>query len=378
MKLLHQSTRTRQRGAVSLFIVIFTALIVTTITISFMQLMMKDQQQATYADLSESAYDSAMAGVEDAKRALLMQQDCVGSSSVQCNDIRTAIDAGECTTLSTIFGGSPNGETAIAQAEGDRVLEQAYTCVKITENTRDYIGSIDANTAMTLVPLRADSQFNKIVISWGLNKSGGAIDLDSSRDLPPRDSSLWPESRPALLRTQLIHGRDSFRLADFDTSGYSNTLFMRPSTTGVTSAEFALDGRRGALAGEPQLILCDTTVASGAYACQVTIDVDPAIAAGSQTAFLNLAAFYNQTDYKIELRHDDTAVRFDGVQPEVDSTGRANDLFRRVVSRVELNNTFNYPLAALETKNNICKNFSVTTDRNDYRVGTPECQPIDD
>lgn len=377
MKRTHNANQARQQGAVSLFIVIFTTLLVTTITVSFMQLMMRDQQQALYSDLSGSAYDSAVAGVEDAKRALLMQQDCVGDSSVTCNNVRAAIDAGECTTLSDIFGGSPSGERPIMQAEGDRELEQAYTCVKITEDTADYVGSIESNASATLIPLRAEASFNRIVISWGLSKTGGAVNLSSgTRELPPAGTANWPESRPALLRTQLINGRGSFRLSDFDTTGFSNTLFMYPSRTGTSTAEFALDGRRGAVDGEPHLVSCQSNVSSGAYACEVTIEVDPAITAGNQTAFLNLVALYNRTDYKIELLNGSNPVLFDGVQPEVDSTGRANDLFRRVVSRVELNNTFNYPVAALETRNNICKNFSITTDPNDYDP-SGECEPTE-
>ena len=151
MRIMGQHNKISQRGAVSLFIVMFSALLLTTITISFMQLMVKDQQQASYGDLSESAYDSAVAGVEDAKRALLMQQDCLGDSSQRCNDIRAAIAAGECTTLSAVFA-VPGSEVTIAQEEGDRRLEQAYTCVKITEDTSDYIGSIEPSASATLIP----------------------------------------------------------------------------------------------------------------------------------------------------------------------------------------------------------------------------------
>lgn len=376
MSRMYTHHKRNQKGAVSLFIVIFTALLVTTITISFMQLMVRDQQQASNSDLSESAYDSAVAGVEDAKRALLMQQDCTGDSSPRCNAIRSAISSGQCSTLSAIFGGSPTGEVTIMQSEGDRALEQAYTCVKVAENTSDYVGSIDPNISTTLIPLRAASSFDKIVIHWGLSKTGGPVDLTSGTKGLPNTGDSWPTNRPALLRTQLINGHDSFHLSDFNNSGYSNTLFMYPSKEGTKptqTAYFSLDGRRGATQS-PDPVECQSNVSSGAYACQVTIDVGSTISANSQATFLNIAAFYNKTDYKIELLSGATPVLFAGVQPEVDSTGRANDLFRRVVSRIELNNTFNYPLSALETRNSICKNFSVTTDENDYN-SSAGCDP---
>lgn len=370
MKITQRTTTHRQQGAVSLFIVIFTSLLLVTITVSFMQLMVKDQQQASNSDLSESAYDSAVAGVEDAKRALLMQQDCIGQNTPHCNTVRSAINSEQCDTLGVIFGSAANGESEIKQSEGDRRMEQAYTCVKVLPNTDDFLGSLNPQASSTLIPLRGESSFNTLVISWGQSQGGGSVDLPSagSQALPRADRDNWPQNRPALLRAQLINGQGTFSLTDFDASGYSNTLFLHPSRTGLPTTEFVLDGRRPSSPGsELQFADCKTSVASGDYACRVAIDIDPTITAGSQTAFLNLAAFYNATDFKVELYDGDELVRFDGVQPEVDSTGRANDLFRRVVSRIELGNSFNYPVAALETTGNLCKNFSVTTEADDYR-----------
>lgn len=373
---MRNTKSTKQRGAVSLFIVMFTALLLTVITVSFVQLMVKDQQQATYSDLSESAYDSAMAGVEDAKRALLIRLECGNKTTAECNRVNDAINSGQCTTLSEAFGGSAtDGETAIQQnnSSSDRKLDQAYTCVKITPNTTDFLGKIDSSEMATLVPLRSTAPFNTVVVKWHQREGGGAVNRTSSTSLPAAEA--WPVNRPALLRAQLINGKNSFLLSDFDTSGYSDTLFLFPSSSAAGATRelplnFALDTRRGG--AQPHPVICKPMVASGDYACEVaiTIDTDPdtMIPAGSQTAFLNLIAFYNATDYQIELVNskDPGPILFDGVQPEVDSTGRANDLFRRVVSRVELNNTFRYPVSALETEGNLCKNFTVTTDPSNY------------
>lgn len=365
----------RQQGVVSLFIVLFTALLMTVVTISFVQLMTSDQRQATYNDLSQSAYDSAQAGVEDAKRALLMEQDCNGKNTKQCQDVRAAISSGQCNTLSAIFGNPTDPETKIQQSAGDAKLDQGYTCVKIQTNTPDFLGSLDPSLSPLLVPLRGTDSVSKVIVSWALNKSGGSIDLPPPANPTLPALSAWPKNRPALLRAQLIDGKGNFKLSDFDNGGSSDTLFLYPSVAGNTTVSFGLDSRRSTPVGNvPQPVKCSPNAGSGAYICQVTLQLPSDINAESQTAFLSLAGLYNATDFKVELQHgnEGSPVSFDHVQPEVDSTGRANDLFRRVVSRVEMGGSFNYPQAELEVTGKLCKNFSVTTDPADY---SSQCTP---
>jgi hypothetical protein len=89
---------------------------------------------------------------------------------------------------------------------------------------------------------------------------------------------------------------------------------------------------------------------------------------------LRLSALYNGAHYKIELLDAAGLVqKFDRVQPEVDSTGRANDMFRRVKSRIEFKSDFIYPEAAVDIEGDLCKNFIVTNNDSDY--ATTACTP---
>lgn len=364
-------TTSNQRGLVSLFIVIFTTMILTVTTISFMQLMTRDQRQSSYSDLSESAYDSAEAGVEDAKRALLIQKDCEGKTTPYCEDVvNRAINSGECNTLSQIFGNASDPETLVKVTEGDNKLDQAYTCVIINTDTPDYVGSLDPSSGPILIPLRGSESFDSIVISWAKSERGGSVNLPSSSapDLP-KIGTAWPNDRPSLLRAQVINGGDSFNLSDFDQNNFSNTLFLYPSSIGTVNKQFSLDNRLArSTASSPQLVGCTSPVASGAYACKVTLQLGSPVGADKRTAFLNLSAFYNSTDFKVEL----VGSNFRGVLPEIDSTGRANDLFRRIITRVRIDSNFNYPAAALEVSGNLCKNFKVTDNPSDY---ANDCTP---
>ena len=68
---------------------------------------------------------------------------------------------------------------------------------------------------------------------------------------------------------------------------------------------------------------------------------------------------------------DGTEIKFDDVQPVVDSTGRASTLFRRVEARLRMGTDFPYPSYVADVQNNLCKNFSV----DDTGVISAGCNP---
>lgn len=138
---------------------------------------------------------------------------------------------------------------------------------------------------------------------------------------------------------------------------------------------FALDARRDQL-NAPQQARCINNFSLGEYACSVTISLPDPIngSAAVRNAFLRLSALYNGTHYKVQLSKTGSLVEFDRVQPEVDSTGRANDMFRRVKSRIEFKSDFIYPEAAIDLEGDLCKSFIITDQNSDYS-NSATCAP---
>ena len=356
----------RESGAASIFIVIFAALLMMVVTLSFVKLMLSDQMQSTTNDLSQSAYDSAMSGVEDGKRLLLLQQSCDGPtppSAAVCAAAKSAIAAGNCDTISAGLATGAANESVV----GDATLDQAYTCVKITSNTFDYEKQLPTGQSQ-IVPLESVSPFDTVVLSWFSKddlSSGAAVNFPAAGIATPLPkANAWPANAPPIIRAQFIQTGNSFKLDDLDAAGRANSVFLYPQKNvgAMSLPDISTDARRVAPPAGPTGVKC-TAVFASKYACSIRIAYSSA--AGSFTdrhAALRLNALYNDAHYSISLYQGATPVAFNGVQPLIDVTGRANNMFRRVLARVELAGSFVYPEAAIDMQNDLCKNFSVTSD----------------
>lgn len=366
-----------QTGAVSIFAVIFSAMLLTILTVGFIKLMISDQQQASSNDLSQSAYDSAIAGVEDAKRLIKLAhegdetaQDALSNHSSDCRVI----------ALGGI-GGSPSAtETVIrTNSSAENSFDQAYTCVKINMLTNDYLYESNEGRGQ-IIPLKSNGDFNKIVIEWFTEDdlSLGATISEPPADLPPKAS--WGENTPPLIRVQLITPGTGFSIDSLDSANASQTTFLKPeSIVGGAVAGSAIsmtpDVKSRATAGETinnsfEPIICSSGLeANGGYSCRVELKLSSdsgmyssrvITAEASNTAFLRLNTIYRDANVRVQLMNNSDVVSFNGVQPAVDSTGRASSLFRRVEARLRMGDDFPYPDGSVDIMNSLCKNFAVT------------------
>lgn len=377
----HIQPQHAQSGAVSIFAVIFAALLLTILTVGFIRLMISEQQRATNSDLSQSAYDAALAGIEDAKR--VVRACATGSDMQACNALVAPSDC-KVVARAGIAGSEDSEETVIQTSTSGNGSDfnQAYTCVNIDMDTPDFLFAASEGTSQ-LIPLKAGGEFNQITIEWFTQQDVGDGNTPERPEggmleLPTKD--IWGVNAPPVMRAQVITPGESFTLESLNDSNASRTVFLRPfqMADGSQSTNVSLDGiSRATDDGEHtnglKPVTCSKDIEeNNGYSCKAILALPaPVTGSASQNAFLRLTTIYRNANVRVQLAYEGTAVKFIGIQPSVDSTGRASNLFRRVEARLQIGNDFPYPSYALDIANSLCKDFSVDS----TSVTGSTCQP---
>ena len=379
--------RYKQPGGVSLFVVIFAMLLFTIITVGFIRLMVQNQAQASATNLSEGANDAAQTGVEDGKRAIVayLKQGCETSSSTACtafNDPATGAGVNCQTAITSMLGAGMfnNGEVKVENASG---MNEAYTCVKVLMNTPDYVGQLKSAGDSVVVPLLSDTPFDTVKINWYKSTDTGA---GTTTTVPAALFPLradWSSSlhAPPILESQLMQVPNGRFNMPSDTqndlkapSGDAEAMLLYPSTAPQGAATLTDNAL-----GNPTAVHCDAAnLKTGGYACSATFRVPAPVGGGvsNRYALMRLSSYYAGAHFQVELANGCTpeapgcpAVNFKGVEPSIDSTGRAGDILSRVITRVVLlSPNYEYPNAAVSTEGQFCKTFSITDNPADYNA----------
>jgi hypothetical protein len=238
-----------------------------------------------------------------------------------------------------------------------------------------------------MIPLIGTDAFDTVTVNWFTNAdfTSGVPSFLNIAGVPLLSS--WPANRPPIIRAQLIQFStsngftlDSFNDSNSNGESNANTLFLYPSGVGSTQASFATNDVRRQVnpksPGSPVQIKCSTSL-STVYYCSAKLTLPNPIGTSAipnpinpndAKIYLRLGALYNGTTYQVMLSSQSKSkpVDFNNVEPTIDSTGRANDMFRRVLTRVKLSSDFPYPNGEIFTNGNFCKDFLVTDSASDF------------
>lgn len=388
-----------KKGAASFYIVAFSTLILVIIAASFAMVIISEVTRTSNDDLSQSAYDAALAGVEDAKLAYMNYRKCVESGAtastvepskedgVTCANIMYWMEHPDCDMVAKILGRSIIGDNGVMVSEtsdGNNNLSQYYTCVKIETSLSDYRASLSASNPAKVIRVDLKNpedakNISSVTISWYSTNRGNVYNFSNEDGFPPLSEKI---ATPPTLSVQLIQTADNFSMDDFtyvvENGTNRGTVYLVPTEGKNTSdptkinADKIVKSNNQSSKNEPIKVACNIDSTSE-YACSAKLELpspvkDNAIAERSSETFMFVVSIpYGQPDTDISLEFhcgnnkcatnnteisggdNDAPVTLSGVQVLIDSTGRANDIYRRVETRLETTDTgFPYPFYAIQ------------------------------
>lgn len=382
--------KSERQGVASLYVVIFATILFGVITLSFTRIILSETEQSSDDDLSQSAYDAALAGVEDAKIIVNRYFNCLnthGDNTSLCNQYNVFANDTNCEDgfpLGQLLHGV-SGEVKIQESHGgadsETAADQAYTCVIISDVTQDYRGVLTSDTRTKVVPIGINatgaaggSSFNqvaKVRFSWyselnqGTNHNSNNGTFEHLRNDNKFDK-YDKRTTPPTIQLNFIKTGSSISLNDFRTenntsSTIDSTMVFIPAQNGDTTKLIshnellnngtAANGNNDGASNthSPYTLKCTS---QREFACVVDLEVGSILSNGDN-AFLVVSLPYGDslTDFSVALLDSSGhPINFQGVQINVDSTGRTNQLLRRVETRLDPADLyFPYPQFALET-----------------------------
>lgn len=391
-----------KKGAASFYIVAFSTLILMILATSFAAVIISSLDRTTNDDLSQSAYDSAMAGIEDAKLAFYSYQNCMAQENISpdCATIINEMHNPDCDMVRDMLKRSGSNRADIQENVGgnkniDNNMEQSYTCAIINDSLSDYRSTLSASNMTKVVKARFEgleaSEIKKVEISW-YSDVGNVFNYGnyngSSVSFAPSSTGA---SVPPTISVALVQTVSPFSFSDFDMTKGNQTnrgmVYLVPTGSALASGKTAnykgaykngrnYIGTEGFLTSNdktmtntnlPYAVYCPRNVESE-FACTATIEIPDPVGASASTPRSNDTFMFvvglpygkPSTDFAMKFYCADglecgpnsgnngmaqNQARLKGVQVEVDSTGRANDLYRRVITRLE--NTDDYALSIM-------------------------------
>lgn len=327
--------RTSQRGMVSIMTTMVLMIVISLIVLGFAQISRRNQKESLDRQLSTQAFYAAESGINDARKIIDQAVHTGGT-------VTDKTDCGGTGTAGFYVGLSPDIDT------GRNVK---YTCLLVdpTPKTLEYN---NLGTTTTIVPvISANSDpISTIKLTWksklatatpttGCGNAVGSVSFTSV--------SSW-SCGYGVLRFDIVPTAGSFA-TPADLANATMTTFAVPITTsgsgtvGYNSSSNSPNNKIG--------VSCTNDN------CNLTIN------GLSQTSYhLRISSLYRDVSLQITATNaGGNTLRIAGAQAVIDSTGKAQDVLRRIQVHVPLRSTSQNELSdyAIESNGSVCKRYSI-------------------
>lgn len=335
---MKQFSKTRlidnDRGMVSVVVTVIIMLLVTLIVLGFARLVRREQRQSLDRQLSAQAFYAAETGVNDAIEYLNNSPSIAPKTDCDPSALGANPDLGDGTE---------------------------YTCVLIDVTPGNLEYSEISDESSTLIPVKSadGSDIDSITFTWTEKDGGGDFTGCSALN-----SFSFPESWPAnceagVLRVDLVPRLDSNVTRD-DILKNTFTGFFYPQNGGgsnVINYTAGTQSNAGVIVGGN----CDN--AAHDNRCQVKVKTN-ALGLPGDAFYARVSSLYKVSSLTINAEDNlGNSISLSGSQAVIDSTGKAQDVLRRVQVRVSLQSSDTlavWPDYALDLSHGFCKRFGVS------------------
>lgn len=351
-----------ESGIVSIFVTMLLIIIMSLLVLAFAQLSRRDQRESLDNQLSNQAFYAAETGVNDAKTAvaaflnnpanagkdLPARQQCGDNSVYNLNDTQTISSANKV----------------------------GYSCVLI-DPTPNYLTASVGGTAASIVPVKTTSGGNvgSLVLQWTGTSNGVSLPPNGMAGCPASGNFVTAASPAEYancpfggLRIDLVPVQNASDLKRNSLISDDMVIFAMPRKTNIGGTVSYITGGGTTQGKVVDAINCN----SGS--CQITIG-----GLTENSYYMRLSRLYLDSNLTITSPGNS----FKDSQATVDSTGKAQDVLRRILVSVPLQSgEGTLPGAALISGDSVCKRFQVSTDyfavdgaTIDGGDGNPLCDP---
>jgi hypothetical protein len=369
MKTTIKTSHKSQAGLVSIIVTLIVMLVLSLIVIGFANFTRRDQRQTLDRQLNTQALYAAETGINDAIEILsdVNNRNALGGANpyTGCNDFITAV-SGLPPTINPIIDADSNVK---------------YTCLLVDIEPKKLVYTNVSQYTAKVVPIQSGGGVNiaSIKIAWqntanseGMcNRDAGASIDDRGANPPLIPYTDWEYGSPGtcpngMLRIDMVCGADPCVNSRNLLTQTNMTAFVFPRTTGGGGA---LDYKPLTSPVPNNKVVrvngkCDRGLTPGIPMCSITITPRGIFANSVAAYYLRIQSLYRNSNIEItaqNLAGDDLELH--GVQAVIDSTGKAQDVLKRIQVRQPLFvSSSDVPTAAINVGSTLCKLLTVIPD----------------
>lgn len=351
----------KQSGLVSIMITLVLMLVISLIVLGFAQISRREQRQSLDRQLSAQAYYAAESGINDARTT-----------------IRAALAAGNSVPEKDECETTANNPTTNPYAF-DPVIDAAnnveYSCLLVSTKLKSVSASLAAGGKSVAMPLHpSNGPIGSISIKWRAPSPASAVSLAQCPTvISPTAGAQFPGGTNwrcpyGVLRLDMVP-TDTYDRISMMTN--RKTIFLVPTRSAAAPVAYTSSD------GSVNPMQCS------ASQCTTSVINMPN---NINNYDLRLSALYVDGTFDIQAfgpPPTSSPIMLLDAQAQIDVTGKADDVLRRIQVRISLVPAGSYGDYGIVSGSSVCKRFSITpnsiivpSDIVGQDTNNPTCRPL--